>query len=319
MTDEDHGPSEFALTPKQSRIVDGIAYLEQEPQRIAYSHSILCQTSLPLKNTGDLRTWKSRNGTSVVLLKAGDVYDPSKADTVEVGLPYGAKPRLVLLHLNSQAIKTQSPIIDVEESLYAFLKALGIAPTGNEYRRVKDQLSRLAAASITLGRTEADGSGSTKYAKIVEEMNVFFPKDHHQRMLWPSTVQLSQSYFQSLCIHAVPLDHRALHLLRDSALELDLYAMLAERLHRIPPGKPQFVPWDALSAQYGTGFARVRDFKKHFLRHLQNVQVVYKAARLEETKADDGHSQGITLFHSQPPVLKKNVVVFKPSLDKPHE
>jgi Plasmid encoded RepA protein len=311
MTDEDNGSSEFTLTPKQSRIVDAIAWLEQEPQRITYSHSTLCQTSLPFKNTGTVRTWKNRNGDAVVVLTAGEAYDPSKADTVELGLPYGAKPRLILLHLNSQAIKTQSPIIEVEDSLYAFLKVLRINPDGREYRRIKDQLGRLAAAHITIGRTEADGTGTTKWGRIVDTMNVFFPKDHHQRILWPNTIQLSQSYFQSLCAHAVPLDHEALYALRDSALELDLYAMLAERLHRISPAKPHFIPWDALYQQYGSGFSRARDFRKHFVRHLHNVQAVYKSARLEETKADDGHSQGITLFHSQPPVLKKNVVVLK--------
>jgi hypothetical protein len=300
------------LTPKQSRIIEGVYQNALEPQKITYSHSTLCQTSLPFKDMGEVRKWKNRNGDALVLLSAGDAFDPEKKDVVELGLPYGAKPRLILMYLNSQAIKTQSAEIAVEDSLYAFIKRLGISPTGNEYHRIKDQLSRLAAAHITIGRTEADGSGTTQWGRIVDKMNVFFSKDEHQRVLWPNTVRLSRDYFESLSRHAVPLDENALHLLRDSALELDLYAMLSERLHRIPKNKPQFIPWAFLHEQYGAGYARIGDFRRRFIGHMQNVQAVYTAAEIEETTDSKGQSKGLTLFNSPPPVLKTSVSVSKP-------
>ena len=299
------------LTPKQSRIVEGVYQNAQEPQKITYSHSTLCQTSLPFKDMGEVREWKNRNGDALVLLEAGQAYNPEIADTVRLGLPYGAKPRLILMYLNSQAIKTQSPEIAVEDSLYAFIKRLGIQPDGREYKRIKDQLSRLAAAHITIGRTEADGSGTTQWGRIVDKMNVFFSKDEHQRVLWPNTVRLSRDYFESLSRHAVPLDENALHLLRDSALELDLYAMFSERLHRIPENRPQFIPWAFLHEQYGSGYARIGDFRRRFMGHLQNVRGVYPYAQIEETTDSRGQSKGLTLFNSPPPVLKISVVVSK--------
>ena len=76
-------------------------------------------------------------------------------------------------------------------------------------------------------------------------------------------------------LHAVPLDEGALFLLRDSAVELDIYAMFAERLHRIDPNKPQFVHWAGLRDQYGKGYKRIDNFRKKFRRHLLNVQAVY--------------------------------------------
>jgi hypothetical protein len=50
---------------------------------------------------------------------------------------------------------------------------------------------------------------------------------------------LSDDYFDSLTRHAVPLNHMAVSALSGSAFALDVYAWLAQRLHRIPPSKPQ--------------------------------------------------------------------------------
>ena len=71
---------------------------------------------------------------------------------------------------------------------------------------------------------------------------------------------------------------------------------LAQRLHRVPSGKPQFVAWASLHEQFGQGFARIRDFRRRFLQTLHHVASAYPTARIE---ADDG---GLTLSHSPPPV-----------------
>jgi hypothetical protein len=78
-----------------------------------------------------------------------------------------------------------------------------------------------------------------------------------------------------------------------------VYTWLAQRLHRVPAGKPQFVAWAAVYDQFGQGYARVRDFRRGFLRVLGQVQAVYPQARLS---ADGG---GLTLEHSLPPVAGK--------------
>jgi Plasmid encoded RepA protein len=55
-------------------------------------------------------------------------------------------------------------------------------------------------------------------------------------------LRLSLDYYESLTRFAVPLDERALAALAHSATALDIYCWLAQRLHRIPAAKPQFVP-----------------------------------------------------------------------------
>ena len=64
-----------------------------------------------------------------LLLAAGQAFNPDTRRFVEVGLPFGPKPRLVLYHLNAEALRTQSPVIELEDSLTAFVKrTLGLDP-----------------------------------------------------------------------------------------------------------------------------------------------------------------------------------------------
>ena len=82
-------------------------------------------------------------------------------------------------------------------------------------------------------------------------------------------------------------------------MALDAYVWLAQRLHRIAPNKPQFIPWAALYEQFGQGFGRVRDFRRRFLHTLRQVQAAYPTAVFE---ADE---RGLTLRHSRPPVAPR--------------
>jgi Plasmid encoded RepA protein len=77
---------------------------------------------------------------------------------------------------------------------------------------------------------------------VVTGFELWLPKDERQRVLWPSIVHLSLEYFESLKRHAVPLNEADLAALAHTAMGLDVYAWLAQRLHRIDPRKPAFIP-----------------------------------------------------------------------------
>ena len=81
----------------------------------------------------------------------------------------------------------------------------------------------------------------------ISRYDVWFPKDPEQRVLWPTTLTLSQEFFTSLqAANAVPLDGRAVSALQHSAMALDVYTWLAHRLRRIPVNKPAIISWQAL-------------------------------------------------------------------------
>lgn len=291
------------LSRMQQRLIRSAIDLDAEdPASILYMHTVICQTSLPYRDPGyGVRTWERLNGHAHLKVLAGEAMHPEKGRLVELGLPFGPKPRLILAHLNAEALRTSSPEIEIEASLTAFVKRIGLDPKGRNMRLVKDQLARLSASSIRLGLLR-DGRAITVNSHIVTAFDLWFPKDDRQRVLWPTTVRLSLDYFDSLTRHAVPLDERAISALSHSAMALDVYAWLAQRLHRVALGKPAFIPWPALQAQFGGHYERLRKFREVFRQTMRIVHTQYSAARIELDE------RGMTLRHS-PPAVKGRVYV----------
>ncbi len=285
------------MTRHLERLIEGSTAIRGEPpERIDFLHSIQCQIGIPYKNPGDeVREWDRKQGNVSLRIEAGSAIDPHSGEFVKLGLPYGEKPRLVLIHLASEAVRTGKPVVDVEGSMTAFGRSLGLETNGQQLKSLKDQLARLAASTVRMGVVE-EGRAVQVNTQFVSAFDLWFPKQSDQRLLWPSTVRLSEEYFQSLDKHAVPLDHRAVAILASSSMALDVYSWLAQRLHRVPPGRPQFITWVAMHEQFGQGFARVRDFRRRFLHTLEHVKAAYPNARFSVTEG------GLTLEQSPPPV-----------------
>jgi hypothetical protein len=296
MTDQ----KSLILTRHQEKLIEASAAIQADPpERIDFLHSVQCQIGIPYRNPGDdVREWDRKQGAATLRIEAGSAIDPQKGEFVKLGLPYGEKPRLVLIHLASEAMRSGSPVVDVEGSMTAFARSLGLETNGHHLRGLKAQLARLAAATVRLGVVE-EGRALQLNTHFVSAFDLWFPKQPDQRVFWPSSVRLSEEYFQSLGRHAVPLDHRAIAALSSSSMALDTYVWLAQRLHRVSTGKPQVITWKALYDQFGQGFHRIRDFRRRFLHTLNQVRAAYPSARIEA----DG--KGVTLHHSRPPVLSR--------------
>lgn len=273
-----------------------------------FQHSVLCQTFLPYRNPGnDVKVWQQKQGNVSLAVQAGRVFNKDGV-LEDIGLPYGTKARLILAHINSQAIKTQSRIIDVEDSMSAFIKRIGLSLDGRTIKEVKEQLRRLSTSTLSLGFS--DGVRGVQYdLQIINAFDLWFPKNEKQRILWPSRVQLSEDYFQSLLHHAIPLDERALAALSNNAMALDIYSWLAQRLHRIQSNDVHFVSWENLKFQFGQGYERMNDFKKIFRKTLAIVRTQYHGAHIDEVT-----NKGFNLKLSPPPVSQKDDI---PALSRP--
>lgn len=305
-----HKEPGIPLSATQRRMVDrSVEIATLEPEQINYQHTVLCQTSLPYRDPGDsIRVWERRQGEVYLRVEAGAAMNPRSEEFVELGLPFGPKVRLVLSHLNSEAIRTASPVVEVEDSMTAFVRRIqNYSPNGQEIRKFKTQLSRLSAATIRLA-VSRDGRTVQMNSQIIEAFDLWFPRDGRQRILWPSTVELNHKYFESLSRHAVPLDERALAALAHSAMALDVYCWLAQRLHRVS-NRGQFIPWVALKNQFGHGYTRIRAFRAVFIKVLELVKLAYPAARFSVNK------EGMLLGHSPPPILKRMVIVERKPAD----
>ena len=291
---------ESELTPVQKRLIESSHDIAMnDPDEITYQHSVLCQVSLPYKNPGDsIRHWDRKQGKARIALEAGRILNPETSEFTNIGLPYGTKSRLILTHLNSEALKTGTPLINVESSLTGFVKRLGLSAHGRDIRDIKNHLTRLCASTIRLGFVDG-GHAMQVNTQIVRAMNLWLLKDDHHRVLWPTTIQLSEDYYDSLTKHAVPLDERALAALSHSAMGLDIYSWLAQRLHRISTTKSQFITWIALKDQFGYNYTRLVDFKVAFREILIMVHSQYHEAQFELDE------KGLTLKNSPPPIGKR--------------
>jgi hypothetical protein len=290
----------------QQRLIRSAVEIEaDDPDAILFQHTVFCQIGLPYRNPGDVtRVWDRENGRAALRIKAGEAHHPENG-WVELGLPFGPKPRLILAYLNAEALRTNSPVVEVEDSLTAFARRIGLCRDGRSIRTVKDQLSRLSAAEIRLAVAYGEAFTRQVNTHIIGEFDLWFPKDARQRVLWPTTVTLDPRYFESLQRHAVPLDERAIASLSHTAMGLDLYCWLAQRLHRVNVGKPAFITWAALRDQFGWHYRHMRKFKQVFRDTLGPVLSQYRGARLE---LDD---RGMTLRNSPPPVKGRMVLLSK--------
>jgi hypothetical protein len=289
------------ISPIKRRLLNAAVEIRQEEaDELTFMHSVMTQCSLPaVKPEPGVLTWERRQGRATLLIEAGRVRHPVTGEWQQMSLPYGPKARLLLMHLNSEALRQGSPDIPVEETMTAFFRRLmGKTQDGRQANMLKAQLSALAAATFRMGIVYEDHAVQVD-AKVVSKFELWLNRDESQRVLWPSTLRLSLDYYDSLTRYAVPLDERAVAALAKSATALDVYCWLAQRLHRVPVGKQQFVPWTALQEQFGQGYAEIRQFRAFFLRMLKQVKAVYQEANF------DADRKGMYLCQSPPPVRKR--------------
>lgn len=276
-----------------------------------FSHTAFCQVGLPYRDPGDeVREWERRNGSIALKVIAGEAWHPREKEWVKVGLPYGAKLRLVQIYCDTTAIKQQKPLIETSDSLTSFVTEKLMLPNdGRTIRSVKDALARFAAADYKIGSGEGHRGRTTK-GQIVEDFDIWFLKDHRQRILFPEYVQYAPSYFQSLLEHAVPLSEDAVAALSHNAMALDIYRWLAQRLHRLRC--PTLLLWNVLHEQFG-GPTRLADFRREFKRAMAEVLAVYPQAQgkvyLDQQNARCKDGGGLWLEQSQPPIQKTQVLI----------
>lgn len=306
------------LGPVDRRILRANTWISQEPpDRMDFLHTCLCQVGLPRRRT-NADHFERHNGHVSLRLEAGTLFNGRRF--VHQPLPYGAIPRLVMVHVSSEAVRTQSRSVSVGDSMRQFLTALGMSPSGGArggYTAFKRQMEALAACRLTLGM-QADGKVVTVDAKPIDRFEAWLQIDGSQRTLWPGVMELSEKFYATLAEHAVPLDYRALAALRHSSLGLDIYTWLAHRLRRV--GRPQGVKvsWQNLREQFGQEYSCSKNFKREFKRLLGQVCRVYPDARIQQVPG------GLILYPSRPPLAPARVALASPtssvlSGDKPVE
>lgn len=244
----------------------------QEAGAIGYMARALTQATMPHKATAENTFMRENGGFSLAMLAHP-----------KVGLPYGSVPRLLVAWVTTEAVRTRSPVLELGPSLSSFMAELGLAPTGGRWgsiTRLKSQMERLFSASVSCIYKDDEKTGIYN-AHIVDEARLWWdPKAPDQVPLWRSTIALGNKFYEEAIANPVPVDMRALKVLKRSPLALDIYCWLTYRVSYLR--KPTVIPWGALQMQFGSDYKLTRQFKAKFLEQLRAVQVVYRSVNAEE-------------------------------------
>lgn len=290
--------SRFRSSPKRDQgVVNAMAdIMSASPTmgQTAYRHSLLCHLHFPRSRpNGDVSVFSRTSGRATLSLLSLD-----QGSEASIPLPFGSMARALVTHLGTLAVRTQSPLIDVGPSARCFLGAMGKRSSGGQngsLTSLREQMAALSNCSLALqmDKTEPRSACISRVLESLYRQNNG-PTNSEK---WQRYIRLGQPFFESLLLHAVPLDMRALAALSDYPLAYDVYTWLAERLHRTKG--TQFIPWCEIHRQFGTertGKHARRDMVTDFQRALFYALSVYPAAKV---RAVNG---GVALYRSPPPV-----------------
>lgn len=281
---------------------------------LGFTSSVFAQTCLPYKDPmradPNLRVWSRRNGSMVLGVEPARLTQPD--GTFLYAIPFGKYPRLILPWLTTQIVLRQkdrerdgSLPIEFSSSLPHFLADLGQEWGGQQGRLVMEQLPRLFGARISVsevGKT-AQGSGvRTAEFQISQGYQLWF--DNSGRMdspgLWGNSVTVSSAFVQDVLDAPVPIDLRAIAVMAaHGPMAMDILTWMNYRLPRAK--RSSLITWEQLNAQFGAQYARGRDFKAQFVKHLPAVQSVYREARF------DVEAKGLRVYPSPPAVERRSV------------
>jgi hypothetical protein len=274
------------------RLIEAGQQIEENPEdAIQYQHGLFCQLSLPRSKTDALRYERSYRRASVII-KAGELWNGR--EFVQQTLPYGAMPRLILAHINTEAVQRRTRFIDLEGSAARFMEKIGVRNNGTDFHTFKRQMKAVSAAEFVLGYTDELGRAATMAARAVKTFKGWTTTDERQGHLWPAELELSADYYDDLLRHAVPFDARAAAALKHSAMALDAYFFLSKRLYTLE--RPVRVAYAHFHEQFGQEYKSVKDFSREWRKAIVTAKFVYPMADIKPTKG------GWILSPSPPPI-----------------
>ncbi|MDP4573506.1 replication protein RepA [Pseudomonas sp. LPH60] len=249
----------------------------------------LAIATLPHRKTDDFRFVRRNGDFTLTMLTA----HPE-------GLPYGTLPRLLLTWVATEVVKKKDPVLFLGNTLADYLQELGLHSTGGkrgDITRLKHAMTTLFSSMISC---HYDGKDGFALQNVLLADEVWWkPQAEEEAGKWQSRLLLSKPFFTECLEHPVPVDLRAMKVLRQSPLALDIYVWLTHRMSYLR--KRTTIPWWSLTGQFGSGYAQddqgLRDFRRAFLRELKKVLAIYPTAKVSNSR------NGLVLYPSPTHVL----------------
>ena len=298
---EAKGKNAALVAEADRRAVEAAAsYMADEENGIGCIYSGLCQAALPHKKLGNTTPWQVTSDHITLVVDPGSRPGPNNLPE-PVGVPYGSRARLIMLYLQSEAIRTRSREVTLGRSMRDWLTRMDVPIGGKSMNMIRDQAERISRCRLSFNIRSNNRRTDFVQQTIVDRAMFLDNDGDDQGALFLETARLSESFFAELQRHPVPLEDAAIRAINNNSMALDLYAWLAYRLHVLNGPTP--ISWTALKGQFGAGFQSIYHFQTRFGDNLRLALAVYRDAMVDVT------DRGLTLLPSKPPVAPKLIAV----------
>ena len=240
---------------------------ETDPD-LGFMARLLALCSLPRTNPGNRKEYVRRNGPYTLVMSAGGLNK----------LPFGNLPRLLLAWLCTEAVRTQSRVLILGDSVSGFMRKLDIYSTsGEKYTRLRNQMKRLFGCTVTM--IYKDENVDATVNAVIADSTVFWWNKPDQPSLWESKIELGEKFYNEIINHPVPIDMNTLTALKRSPLGLDLYLWLTYRTFALRA--PLRLSWQQVYRQFGVEPDRASDkvtvqaFRRKVLRKLKKIKIAW--------------------------------------------
>ncbi|GBQ99303.1 plasmid replication initiator [Acetobacter nitrogenifigens DSM 23921 = NBRC 105050] len=275
------------------------AYMSDEENGLGFIYSGWAQCALPHRRLQPSEPWQMSSDRIRLIIEPGIKPVGQTDELVHVGVPFGAHGRLILLFLQTEAVRTNSREIELGSSLRQWMRRIGISPSGSAAKSVKDQAERISRCRLTFHINDGKGTNALVNQAIVDGALFLDDPSNKSTSGTIELAKLSEGYFEQLKKHPVPVHEAAVRAISNNSAALDAYVWLAYRLHVLE--KPKMVTWAALKAQFGPGYKELFHFKSKWQKPLSLALAVYPTANVEVT------DQGLILRPSPAPVSPKRL------------
>jgi hypothetical protein len=215
------GARMLASTKGERHAIEAAAVvLADEENRLGITHAGFAMTSLPHKRIEEA-LWKREGHRTTLLVESGR----SRSGEI-VGVPYGSIARLILLYLQTEAVRTNTPEVELGRSMKSWMGRMSLTTGGKTYQLVTEQARRLSACRLTFFTNRDNGTETRHNGAFVQDAITFASViDDEQPTLWQDRVRLDPSFWQSLRDHPVPV--RARKPLKRLVLDLSLLTSMS--------------------------------------------------------------------------------------------
>lgn len=226
-------------------------YMSDEDGSLGFAFSGWAQCALPHRRLADETRWEIAGEKVRIVVEPGLRPADDDGPMEYVGVPYGSVARLILLFLQTEALRTNSREVELGRSLRHWLTKIGASIGGSNARAVRDQAERISRCRLTF---HIHGSGKVGLVNqsIVDRALFIEYGGQRQGRLSLETAKLSEGFFEQLKRHPVPIEEAAIKAISNNPAALDAYLWLAYRLHVLSCDR--LITWKALKSQFGTGY-----------------------------------------------------------------